>query len=273
MEDQDDFAPSPEQMPPSFPPEGTPEHVSSSGNGEASQSRDRQEASAPADAPEATGSWLRSVGEFFLVIVAALVISVLIKTFFVQAFWVPSGSMESTLMPGDRIAVSRMNRGVEDIHRGDVVVFSDPGAWLESTEESDSWFTHTVSEALQAVGLLPQNTGEHLVKRVIGIGGDTVACAGNGAPITVNGVAIDETYLDADVVPSETAFSVTVPEGKLWVMGDNRADSKDSRYHEAVEGNGFVPVENVAGKAFAIFYPLSRFGGLPDGASAFADVP
>lgn len=260
----DEFAPSPEHMPPSFPPSRVPAHRENTASAHDADTPEPE----PVQAPK--GSWLRSLGELFGVIVAALVISVLIKTFLVQAFWVPSESMETTLMPGDRIAVTRIDRS--DVHRGDVVVFLDPGGWLDPTTEDSSTVRRAISDVLQFVGLLPQNTGQHLVKRVIGVGGDTVACEGNGAPITVNGVAIDETYLADGMEPSESAFSVTVPEGYLWVMGDNRSDSADSRYHQAVDGNGFVPVANVVGKAWGVFYPFSRFGALPDVSSVFAEV-
>ena len=269
MEDRDEFAPSPEKMPPSFAPltERERKNADDIRHAEASKSSDEEEDE------EQRVTWWRTILEFGGVIVAALVISVIIKTFLVQAFYVPSGSMETTLQQGDRIAVSRLNRGADDIHRGDVVVFVDPGGWLDPQPEEPNKFKAFLSEALQAVGLLPQNTGQHLVKRVIGVGGDTVECKEVGGKITVNGVEIDETYLDPGVVPSNSTFSVTVPEGYLWLMGDNRAHSKDSRYHQEATGNGFVPVGNVTGKVWAIFYPFSHFGTLPDGNAPFSDVP
>jgi signal peptidase I len=108
---------------------------------------------------------------------------------------------------------------------------------------------------------------------VIGIGGDRVKCCTAAGNLTVNGVELKETYLDQGVRPSEVAFDVVVPKGKLWVMGDNRSNSRDSRYHASSEGNGFVPVDNVVGRAWAIFYPFSRFGGIPSASSVFSSVP
>ena len=224
------------------------------------------------EAAQVRTSWLRSVLEFAVIVVAALAISVLIKTFFMQAFFVPSGSMESTLIPGDRIAVNRMATSADEIARGDIIVFVDPGNWLDDQEDTRSTFKRTVENGLQAVGLLPANTGHHIVKRVIGIGGDTVACCSTNGNLTVNGAELDESYLDEGMAPSEETFSVTVPEGELWVMGDNRSNSKDSRYHQLYEGNGFVPVENVVGRAWAIFYPFSRLERLPDVSSVFANA-
>ncbi len=207
-------------------------------------------------------SWLSNTLEFVAILIVALLISVLIKTFLLQAYYVPSGSMENTLQVGDRIAVNRMARDTEDIHRGDIVVFVDPGSWLAEQPDTRSGFERATSNVLQAVGLLPQNTGHHLVKRVIGVGGDRVACCTDEGQLTVNNEPIDETYLKDGQAPSLQEFSVTVPQDHLWVMGDNRSNSRDSRYHEIEEGNGFVPVANVEGRAWAIFYPFSHFGRL-----------
>lgn len=210
---------------------------------------------------EKRSSWLGSVLEFGTILVVALVISVLIKTFLLQAYYVPSGSMETTLQVGDRIAVNRMARDVEEIDRGDVVVFVDPGGWLPEQPDRRSAFERGASNILQTVGLLPQNTGHHLVKRVIGVGGDHVECCTDAGQLTVNGVPIDEDYVIDGAAPSLQEFSVVVPENSLWVMGDNRPNSRDSRYHET-EGNGFVPIGNVEGRAWAIFFPFDHFGKL-----------
>lgn len=216
-------------------------------------------------------SWLGSILEFGTILVVALVISVLIKTFLLQAYYVPSGSMETTLQVNDRIAVNRMARGVDEIGRGDVVVFVDPGGWLPERPDRRNALERGASEVLQAVGLLPRDTGHHLVKRVIGVGGDHVECCTDTGQLSINGVPIDEEYVIDGAVPSLQEFSVTVPEDHLWVMGDNRSNSSDSRFHN-MEGNGFVPVENVEGRAWAIFFPFDHFGKM-DKTHAFDGVP
>lgn len=247
-----------DSMPPSFPPRDTPD---ADDTWEEAVDPENEEDAAEEKA-EKHSSWLSNTLEFVSILIVALLISVLIKTFLLQAYYVPSGSMENTLQVGDRIAVNRMARSVEDIHRGDIVVFVDPGGWLAEQPDTRSGFERVTSNLLQAVGLLPQNTGHHLVKRVIGIGGDNVACCTAEGLLTVNGEPIRETYLKDGEVPSQQEFSVVVPQDHLWVMGDNRSNSRDSRYHELEEGNGFVPVANVEGRAWAIFYPFSHFGKL-----------
>ena len=215
--------------------------------------------------------------EVVVVLGMALLLSLLIKTFLVQAFFIPSSSMENTLLIGDRVLVSKLTPGVFELHRGDVVVFKDPGGWLtaeggEAPPPADG-LGSTVRNALSFVGLLPQDSGEHLIKRVIGTGGDHVVCCDTNNRITVNGSPIDETpYLVPGARPSDKPFDVTVPYGYLWVMGDNRPVSADSRLHRSLN-NGMVPVHDVVGKAFVIVWPFSRAGGLgvPDG--VFAKVP
>ena len=192
----------------------------------------------------------------------ALVLAFLIKTFLVQAFVIPSGSMQNTLEINDRVLVNRFANWIGDEpHRGDVVVFKDPGDWLE---EQPSKPKNLVSKTLTAVGLLPEDNGD-LIKRVIGVGGDHVACKGQGAPVTVNGVPLTETnYLYPGNVPSWQAFDVVVPAGHLWVMGDHREVSQDSRPHEqAKKGDGMVPVGNVVGIAVLKVWPPAHFGTLP----------
>ncbi|MFN8048434.1 MAG: signal peptidase I [Ancrocorticia sp.] len=259
-----------DQVPPSFAPGSgnvaLPESTKETRNIEQEIDDEAEEKA------EKRSSWLGSVVEFGAILIVALVISVLIKTFLLQAYYVPSGSMETTLQVGDRIAVNRMARDAEDIDRGDVVVFVDPGGWLPEQTDRRSAFERGASNVLQAVGLLPQNTGHHLVKRVIGVGGDHVECCTDAGQLTVNGVAIDEDYIIDGAVPSLQEFSVVVPEDSLWVMGDNRPNSRDSRYHELEEGNGFVPIGNVEGRAWAIFFPFDHFGKL-EKTHAFDAVP
>jgi len=212
-------------------------------------------------------AWLR---ETAIIVVSALVLSWIVKTFLVQAFYIPSESMYDTLVLNDRILVSKLTPGPFDLSRGDIVVFSDPGHWLGAEEKRKP---SGVNRVLSAVGLAPANSN-HLVKRVIGLGGDHVACAGNGAPVTVNGVAIDESsYIKPGSEPSEMAFDVVVPDGDMWVMGDNRAQSADSRFHQSEPGGGAVPVSKVVGVVFVTIWPLDRIGTHRNPGSVFADVP
>ena len=207
----------------------------------------------------AAGGALAAVKEAVLVVVVALVVSLVVKTFVLQAFFIPSRSMEQTLDVGDRVVVSKLTPGPFPLHRGDVVVFSDPGGWLPPTVPAERGpVGAAVTAALTFVGLLPEDSGEHLIKRVVGLPGDRVACDGRG-PVTVNGTAVDEAeYLAAGVAPSERAFDVTVPAGQLWVMGDNRPNSADSREHPDAPHGGFVPVELVVGRAHAVVWPLGH---------------
>ena len=210
--------------------------------------------------------------ETVLILLIALVLSLLIKTFLVQAFSIPSGSMEDTLLVGDRVLVSKLTPGPFDLHRGDVVVFKDPGGWLPATTDDGSGLPHAVSSALTFIGLMPADAGEHLIKRVIGLPGDTVVCCDAQHRLTVNGVPVTESYVRAGNSPSDEPFTVTVQADHLWVMGDNRAESLDSRFHRELDG-GQVPIGNVVGKAFAIVWPLSRFGGVTEPPDVFAKVP
>ncbi|HVN11774.1 MAG TPA: signal peptidase I [Kineosporiaceae bacterium] len=220
---------------------------------------------------------LGAVGEVVVVLGMALLLSLLIKTFLVQAFFIPSTSMENTLLVGDRVLVSKLTPGIFSLHRGDVVVFKDPGGWLTAEEsapaQDQGGVGGTVRNALSFVGLLPQDAGEHLIKRVIGVGGDHVQCCDAQGRVLVNGIAIDETpYLIPGAAPSDKAFTVTVPYGYLWVMGDNRPVSADSRLHRALN-NGMVPLHDVVGKAFVIVWPFDRAGGLGAPATVFQHVP
>jgi signal peptidase I len=204
-----------------------------------------------------------AVREIVLVLVIALGLSLLIKTFLVQAFFIPSVSMEDTLLVGDRVLVSKLTPGPFDLKRGDIVVFADSGKWLtETSHESEGTFRDGIRSGLMFVGLLPADSDEHLIKRLIGLPGDKVASNGKGA-VTVNGKAITEPYLYPGDDPSDTPFSITVPAGRLWVMGDHRSDSADSRAHPDSAG-GTIPISDVVGKAFVKVWPLNRIGTLPD---------
>jgi len=203
--------------------------------------------------------------ELPFLVVFALVLAFLIKTFLVQAFYIPSGSMQNTLQPGDRVLVNRAAQWLGGTpSRGEVVVFKDPGNWLEDegTTTSSNWLKST----LTWVGLLPADDGD-LIKRVIGVGGDHVVCCNAQGQITVNGVALTETaYLYPGDSPNSgylKPFDVTVPQGYLWVMGDHRSVSLDSRYHQDQKYAGMVPVGNVVGRADVVVWPISHWATLP----------
>jgi signal peptidase I len=206
--------------------------------------------------------------------VIALGLSLLIKTFLVQAFFIPSPSMESTLIRGDRVLVSKLTPGPFDLKRGDVVVFADPDNWLSPTERApEGPIRDAVRSGLTFVGLLPADSDEHLIKRLIGLPGDKVVCCDANDRLTVNGVAVDEPYIYGEDLPSDMKFSVTVPAGHIWVMGDHRSVSQDSRFHPDSEGAGSVPLDDVVGRAFVTVWPLDRFGLLRNPAGTFAGVP
>lgn len=203
--------------------------------------------------------------EFPLLVGIALVLALLIKTFLVQAFYIPSDSMENTLQVGDRVLVNKLGERFGDPGRGQVIVFRDPGGWLGTPdgESSGNPLIRGIKNVLVFVGLLPSDSEQDLIKRVVGLPGDRVACCDGDGRVTVNGVPLDETYLYPGDVPSDATFDVVVPEGRLFVMGDHRSVSADSRAHLGDEGRGTIPESNVVGRAFVIVWPPSRIGGLP----------
>ena len=206
-------------------------------------------------------SVLRELG---IVVAIAVVLSVLVKTFLFQAFFIPSGSMEPTLhgcigCQRDRVLVEKVSDRISGIHRGDIVVFRDSSGWLAEEAPVSSAPGH-IHDVLAFVGLVPSDAEGHLIKRVIGVGGDTVE--GRNGTVYVNGTALTEPYVFAGDRPSSTDFKVTVPAGELWVMGDHRDGSSDSRAHQQEAGHGFVPQGDVVGRAFLIVWPLNRVGTL-----------
>ncbi len=195
--------------------------------------------------------------ELALLLALALVLSVVIKALLVQAFYVPSASMSDTLVPDDRILVQKVSYWRGAPQRGDVVVFSDPGGWLDGRDGGGRGDGGPLVRALEAVGLHP--TGGHLVKRVIGVAGDEVRCCDADGRMTVNGSPLSEgAYLRPGVRPSAVHFDVRVRPGDLWVQGDNRSDSADSRFHLGDPGGGQVPVDDVVGKVLAVVWPLGH---------------
>ena len=203
-----------------------------------------------------------------LVVVVVIALTALFKTFVIQWFEIPSGSMEDTLKVGDGVAVTMYD--AKDLERGDVVVFTDPDHWLDVKDPTG--LRGVIRDTLVLIHLLPENTGHYLIKRVIGVAGDHIVADGRGS-LTVNGTPLNEPYLKDDASPSDVAFDVVVPEGFIWVMGDNRANSADSRYHQDDAHGGFVPIADVAGVAKVVVWPISHWRGLGGGHEAFKDVP
>jgi signal peptidase I len=205
------------------------------------------------------GSVLR---EFPILVIVALAVSLVIKSFLVQFFYIPSGSMENTLQINDRVAVNKIPFISKSIDRGDVVVFRDPSNWLpEPYADNQNKVIAKIKEGLVLVGVLPNPAKQYLVKRVIGVAGDNVV--GKDGIVTINGKETTEPYIFAGNKPSELDFNVTVPEGKIWVMGDHRGASADSRYHQDDVNNGFVPESKVTGRVVGIIWPIKNIGTVP----------
>jgi signal peptidase I len=195
------------------------------------------------------------IGELLLLVVVVVLATTMVRTFLVAPFSIPSGSMEQTLHVGDRILVDRLSYRFHDVRRGDIVVF----------------------DGTDVFGRLGDGNGEtDYVKRVIGLPGDHVMSLGtenhgNGV-VYVNGTPLRESkYLYPGEVGSKIAFDVDVPAGHLWLMGDHRADSLDSRAHQGDPGGGMVPIDKVLGRVMVVAWPLDRVGRVPD--SGLPDAP
>jgi signal peptidase I len=202
--------------------------------------------------------------ELPVLVVVALVVSLLIKTFVVQFFYIPSGSMENTLQIKDRVAVNKVPFISKSINRGDVVVFRDPNNWLpEIVDYGTNKYVAKAKSALVAVGVLPNPAKQYLVKRVIGVAGDHIVCCTKNEKLSINGFEVTEPYIYAGNKPSEMKFDVTVPAGKIWVMGDHRGASADSRYHQEDINKGFVPLSRVTGRVVAVIWPFKNITYVP----------
>lgn len=210
------------------------------------------------------GSILR---ELPIIVGSALIVSIIVKTFFLHFFFIPSGSMENTLQIGDRIAVNKFGALFSEIKRGEVVVFADPDNWLGAApQKSNNGVAGQFKNALITLGVVPDPAKQFLIKRVIGVGGDTVICCDTSGKLQVNGTSINESYIYENDVPSESKFNVTVPNGYIWVMGDHRSASADSRFHTDDVNKGMVPLTKVVGRAAFIVWPVTNWDFLEKGA-------
>ncbi|WP_308464975.1 signal peptidase I [Rathayibacter soli] len=214
--------------------------------------------------------------DILIIFVVAVLVSFLIKTFLVRSFYIPSGSMESTLLINDRIIVNELEPNLMPIHHGDVVVFTDPGGWLPpAAPVKQNPIAAGIDWALSVVGLSAPDSDDHLIKRVIGMPGDHVACCNALGQLSVNGVPLKEPYIKlplGEVNAASVSFDVKVPKGDLWVMGDNRWDSQDSSRNQSLPGKGFVPIKDVVGRAVLISWPVSRWAYLDNYPDVFRGV-
>ncbi|MGW6534871.1 signal peptidase I [Streptomyces sp. NPDC055051] len=200
--------------------------------------------------------------ELPLLIGIALILALLIKTFLVQAFSIPSESMMNTLKKGDRVLVDKLTPWFgSEPERGEVVVFHDPGGWLETAETPKP---NAIQKFLSFIGLMPSAEEKDLIKRVIAIGGDTVSCK-EGGKVVLNGKELDESaYLYPGSMPCQDSFGpIKVPQDRIWVMGDNRQNSLDSRFHQELPGGGTIADDQVVGRAVVVAWPLTRWATLP----------
>ena len=202
--------------------------------------------------------------ELPILIVVALILTLVIKTYAIQAFYIPSGSMQNTLAIGDRVLVNKVVYDTRSIHRGDIVVFSGDGSWNPGTPPASRNVIAKFGASVASMFGFARDQNDY-IKRVIGVPGDHVACCDAENRVTVNGVPLNEkSYLFPGDSPSENRFSVTVPADSLWVMGDHRDVSWDSRGHRyGYPGGGSIPESAVVGRAFIVIWPLSKWAVLP----------
>jgi len=197
-----------------------------------------------------------------ILVIIALGLAFILKTFLIQAFFIPSGSMEDTLQVGDRVMVNKLAYTFGDIERGDIVVFNGVDSWDPEIEVADSGnpITNSLRSIAGAFGFASPNEKDY-IKRVIGLPGDHVECCDPQGRIMVNGIPIDESeYLYNGNKPSADNFNTVVPDDRIWVMGDHRAASADSRAHMPEPGGGAVPIDSVVGRAFVVIWPFSDMG-------------
>jgi signal peptidase I len=216
------------------------------------------------------------IRDILIIFVVAVLVSFLIKTFLVRSFYIPSGSMENTLLINDRIIVNELEPNLMPIHHGDVVVFTDPGGWLPpAVPTKQNPIAAGIDWALSIVGLSAPDSDDHLIKRVIGLPGDHVTCCNALGQLSVNGTPLKEPYIKLppqQVNAASVSFDVVVPKGDLWLMGDNRWDSQDSSRNQNLPGKGFVPEKAVVGRAVLISWPISRWTYLDNYPDVFRGV-
>ena len=236
------------------------------------------------DTPAATTSGRRRgflvfLRDVLVIVLIAAVVSFVVKTFVVRSFYIPSASMERTLLINDRILVDELTPRWTGYERGDVVVFKDPGGWLDAVPQTPAGppLAEAVDWVLNFVGISASDSQDHLVKRVIGLPGDHVVCCNALGQLTINGAPVDELgYLnlpDGDTAASNEPFDVVVPEGSVWLLGDNRDRSRDARAHQDLPSGGFVPLANIVGKAFLTTWPFDRLGAIDGHHTTFNGVP
>ncbi len=228
--------------------------------------------------PKPRRRWLYWLRDFAVVIVVAILVSAITKAFFLRSFYIPSSSMEETLQVEDRVLVNVLVPGVVPLNRGDVVVFDDRAGWLAGypKDEEKPWWESATHWFQDLIGFGADDANEYLIKRVIGLPGDHVTCCNLNGEIEINGQPISEreyinipsTQKNVSLVP----FDKLVPEGFLFVLGDNRNNSSDSRYHEANPGQGFVSVDAVVGRAFVVSWPMKRWSWLDNYEQVFANT-
>ncbi|MDB1089648.1 signal peptidase I [Streptomyces sp. ACA25] len=249
-----------EETPDERPPAGQGDDGAAAGGGAGTGDEPGTSGEQPQEGKKPRSFWK----ELPILIGIAFVLALLIKTFLLQAFSIPSDSMQNTLQRGDRVLVDKLTPWFGATpERGEVVVFEDPGGWLPPTPDTGG-FGAAVQEGLSFIGLMPSADDNHLIKRVIAVGGDTIECQEGGA-VMINGTALDESaYLFPGNTPcDDRPFGpLEIPEGRLWVMGDHRADSLDSRYHQSGPGAGTVSEEGVVGRAVVIAWPVNRWSFL-----------
>lgn len=224
------------------------------------------------------GFWIFLRDVLVIIVIAALV-SFVVKSFVVRSFYIPSASMERTLLVDDRILVDELTPRWTGYERGDIVVFEDPGGWLpvHAQKPAGPPLIEAIDSLLTLIGLSTSDSEDHLVKRIIGTAGDHVVCCNALGQIEINGAPVDElSYLnlpEGDTAASNDPFDVTVPEDSLWVLGDNRDRSQDARAHQDLPSGGFVPLENVVGTAFLTTWPFPRIGLIDGHHDIFNGVP
>ncbi|AJT41216.1 signal peptidase I [Psychromicrobium lacuslunae] len=195
-----------------------------------------------------------------LIVLVIVLVSSLIRAFWLEVYYIPSESMNPQFLSGERVAVSRTDYGFGPIHRGDLVVFDGRGSFdpLDSGRGAVLDALHGLGQFIGVVG-----SDTVYVKRVIGIAGDRVKCCSVEGKITVNGESLNEPYLFPGDAPSATSFDVVVPAGKLWLMGDHRSISADSRSLLGAPGGGLISLNKVIGRPIQILWPLDKFGNVP----------